>query len=81
MYYDQAMAVDDSDKFREAMLKEIAAHFERKHWKLRDIKQIPPTTKLLDRVWAMFPKRRITIGEVYKYKDTWMNMEGSKSKE
>jgi len=53
MYYDQAMAGANSNKFREALLKDIATHFERKHWELRDLKQIPPTTKLLDSLWAM----------------------------
>ena len=31
MYYDQAMAVHDSNKFRKAMIKEIATHFKCKH--------------------------------------------------
>jgi len=30
-YYDQAISVPDRDKFREAMLKEIATNFERQH--------------------------------------------------
>ena len=29
MYYDQAMRAEDSEKFREAMRKEILTHFER----------------------------------------------------
>jgi len=50
IYYHQAMKVADSNKFRKAMIKGIATHFERQHWELKDIKQILPMTKLLDSV-------------------------------
>ena len=42
MYYDQAMAAHDSQKFREAMIKEIATHFEHRHWEMKEVQHIPP---------------------------------------
>jgi len=68
MYYGQAIRAEDSDKFREAMLKEISTHFESRHWEITNLKDLPVSTKLLDSIWAMKRKRRITTGEVYKYK-------------
>jgi len=68
MYYDQAMRAEDSDKFQDAMRKEISTHFESRHWEIKSLKDIPASTKLLDSIWAMKYKRRITTGEVYKYK-------------
>jgi len=53
LYYDQAMQVEDKEKFKEAMLKEVSTHFERKHWELKSIAEVPASTKLLDSVWAM----------------------------
>ena len=57
MYYEQAMAAHDSHKFREAMIKEIAMHFELRHWEMKEVQHLPPMTKLLDSVWAMKRKR------------------------
>jgi len=68
MYYDQAMKAKDSGKFREAMQKEITTHFERWHWEIKSLKQIPALTKLLDLVWAIWRKWRISTSELYKYK-------------
>ena len=68
MYYDQAMRAEDSNKFQDAMCKEISMYFERHHWDIKNLKDIPATTKLLDSIWAMKWKRRITTREVYKYK-------------
>jgi len=53
LYFDQAMQVEDKEKFKEAMLKEVATHFECKHWELVAIQEVPASTKLLDSVWAM----------------------------
>jgi len=41
MYYDQARKAEDSDKFREAMRKEISTHFERCHQELKSMNEIP----------------------------------------
>lgn len=62
------MKAEDSDKFREAMQKEITTHFTRGHWEIKSLKQVPESTKLLDSVWAMRCKQRISTGKVYKYK-------------
>ena len=50
------------------MLKEVATHFECKHWEMKAIAEIPASTKLSDSVWAMRRKRCLTTGEVYKNK-------------
>jgi len=67
LYYDHAMQVEDKEKFKEAMLKKVATHFERKHRELIAIQEVPASTKLVDSVWAMQRKRCISMGEIYKY--------------
>jgi len=68
LYFDQAMQVEDKEKFKEAMMRELNMHFECKHWELIAIHEVPTSTKLLDSVWAMRRKRCISTGEIYKYK-------------
>ena len=68
LYYDQPMQVEYKEKFKEAMLKEVATHLECKHWELNAITEVAASTKLLDSVWAMRRKRCLTTGEVYTYK-------------
>jgi len=68
LYFDQAMQVEDKEKFKEAMLKEVATRFKCKHWELIAIQEVPASTKLLDSVWVMQRKRCISTGKIYKYK-------------
>ena len=50
------------------MLKEVATHFEHKHWELKAIEEVPASTKLLDSVWVMHRKGLLTKGKIYKYR-------------
>ena len=50
------------------MIREIATHEKRKHWKIVPIKEVPENIKILDLVWAMRIKRQIGTGEISKYK-------------
>ena len=68
LYFDQAMQAEDREEFKEAMTREVNTHFERKHWESTAIQEVPTYIKLLDSVWAMRRKRRISTGEIYKYK-------------
>ncbi len=53
MYFDQAMAAPDRDEFIQAVVKEVNAHIERKHWELVPRSEVPEGTKVLDAVWSM----------------------------
>lgn len=66
MYMHQAMCQPDKDKFKQAMMDEIKAHTENKHWEIIERTEVPEGDKILPSVWAMKQKRRISTGEVYK---------------
>ena len=68
LYYHQAMAAQDKDKFIEAMIKEVNGHIEAKHWELVDRSKVPPNKTVLPSVWSFKRKRDILTQEVYKWK-------------
>ena len=77
MYSDQAMREPDSAQFEKAMLDEVKAHTDNKHWVVRKRTDLPKNTKVLPAVWAMRRKRRITTGLPYKWKAR-LNLHGGK---
>ena len=46
LYHDEAMKVEDSDKFREAMAAEVESHKEWDHWELVDNDKVPEGTPI-----------------------------------
>ena len=68
LHYSQAMKVDDSKQFKNAMKIEFDAHSHRKHWEVIYIDDVPEGEKVFGSVWAMCRKRNILTNEVYKHK-------------
>ncbi|EJK66940.1 hypothetical protein THAOC_12086, partial [Thalassiosira oceanica] len=68
MYYHQAMAQSDADKFRQAVVKEIEGHVKNENWILIPRSEVPRHEEVLDSVWAMRRKRNLTTNEITKYK-------------
>ena len=77
MYWHQAMAQPDADKFLEAAAKEFNSHFENKHWTMIERSQVPKHRNVLPAVWAMKRKRDIMTRAVKKYKAR-LNLHGGK---
>jgi hypothetical protein len=77
MYMHQAMRQPDRKHFVKAMQDEINAHTENRHWEVIECSQVPEGAKILPSVWAMKRKRRISTGEVYKWKAR-LNLHGGK---
>jgi hypothetical protein len=77
MYYDQALKEPDSEKFEEAMIKEVMAHTDNEHWEIVRKSDVPKDDPVLPSVWAMRRKRRIATGEPYKWKAR-LNLHGGK---
>jgi Reverse transcriptase (RNA-dependent DNA polymerase) len=68
MYWDQALKQEDREEFIKAAIQEISTHQEQGHWKVIPRENVPAGTKVLDAVWSMKRKRRLTTNEVYKHK-------------
>jgi Reverse transcriptase (RNA-dependent DNA polymerase)/GAG-pre-integrase domain len=77
MYYHEISSQPDKDEFLKAMDVEITSMNKHQHWRLVRRSSIPPNTKVLPTVWAMRRKRRLTTGEIYKWKAR-LNIDGSK---
>jgi DNA-nicking Smr family endonuclease len=77
MYMHQAMRQPDKEQFKKAMQEEINAHTENKHREIIPQDQVPEGVKVLPSVWTMKQKRRISNGEVYKWKAR-LNLHGGK---
>jgi Reverse transcriptase (RNA-dependent DNA polymerase) len=77
MYMDQAMKEPDHKEFEAAMIKEVKSHTENEHWHIVKRDQVPDGVDVLPAVWAMRRKRRISTGEVYKWKAR-LNIHGGK---
>ena len=75
MYYHQAMKESDHEQFKRSVLKEIRDHETNQHWEVIPKQNIPPNTKLLDKVWAIHRKRQIDTRQVYKWKAR-LNVQG-----
>ena len=68
MHYGQAMKADDSDEFKQAMLREVDTHTRQGHWEVWAKADVPTDQDVLPSVWAFKRKRRIDTREIYKYK-------------
>ena len=77
MYIDQAMKEPDKPQFEAAMIKEVDTHTKNRNWVIISKSDVPEGVKVLPAVWAMRRKRRITTGEVYKWKAR-LNIHGGK---
>ena len=77
MYIDQAMKEPDKPQFEQAMIKEVDTHTKNGNWVIIPKSEVPEGVKVLPAVWAMRRKRRITTGEVYKWKAR-LNIHGGK---
>ena len=66
MYYHQAMAQSDADKFRKAVVKEIEGHVKNDNWILIPRSEVPKGEDILYSVWAMRRKRNLTTNEITK---------------
>ena len=77
MYMHQAMQQPDKEKFKQAMVEEIKAHTENKHWEVIERSDVPEGDKILPPVWAMKRKRCMATGKVYKWKAR-LNIHGGK---
>ena len=71
------MRQPDRKQFVKAMQDEINAHTNNRHWEIIDRSQVPEGVQILPSVWAMKRKRRISTGEVYKWKAR-LNLHGGK---
>ena len=62
------MRAHDRDKFIEAVGVELDGHEKMGNYKPIPLREIPKGAKLIDMVWSMRRKRRISTQEVYKWK-------------
>ena len=77
MYHHEAMREEDAQQFKEAMVKEVNDHTNRRHWVPVLRTSVPPDIKILPAIWAMKRKRRIATGLIYKWKAR-LNLGGHK---
>ena len=77
LYYHEAMAAPDRDKFLESMAVELNGQLQHGIVEPTLRTNVPPTVTVLPSVWAMRRKRRQTTGEVYKWKSR-LNIGGHK---
>ena len=68
LYLHEARKAPDWEHFHQAMLKEIRAHEQRRHWELVPRSTVPEGAVILPSVWSMRRKRLIKTGEIYKWK-------------
>ena len=67
MTLERALSEPDAENFLKAMEEEIAAHMERKHWKIVPIKCVPRHNKPIPMVWSM-KRKRDPVGDIIKWK-------------
>ena len=77
MYYHQAIRQPDAAEFVKAIVKEVNAHIDEKHWKLIKRTEVPPDVDVIPSVWSMRRKRDLTTNAVTKYKSR-LNIHGGK---
>jgi hypothetical protein len=65
MHFDQAMQQEDREHFIQAIIDEVNAHIETKHWELIPCSQVPVDTDILPAVWSLKRKRDIKTRKVY----------------
>jgi hypothetical protein len=77
MYMHEAMKQPDRKQFLQAMQKEVEDQTNNGNWSIVKRSQVPEGASILPAVWSMRRKRRLTTGEVYKWKAR-LNVDGSK---
>jgi hypothetical protein len=77
MYYHEILHEPDKPEFIKAMKDEIQGHNDNNNWEVIRRSQVPAHLKVLQSVWAMRHKRRLSDGKVYKWKAR-INVDGSK---
>ena len=77
LYLHEAMKEPDKPKFLEAMIKEISTQSQNGNWIIILRSEVPDGEMVLPSVWAMRRKRRISTGEIYKWKAR-LNLDGGK---
>ena len=77
MYFHQAMRQQDSDRFVDALVKEVNAHVKHENWQVVPIEEKPEEEELIPAVWAMRRKRNLVTNEITKYKAR-LNIHGGK---
>ena len=68
MYLHQARKQPDWEEFKRAMQKEIKDHTDNEHWIVIPRSEVPRGQKIMRGVWSMKRKRRVSTGEIYKWK-------------
>ena len=68
MYLHQARKQPDWEEFKRAMQKEIKDHTDNEHWVVIPRSEVPRRQKIMRGVWSMKRKRRVSTGEIYKWK-------------
>jgi hypothetical protein len=71
------MQQPDRAQFLKAAVKDIDDQTENGNWRVIQADTVPEGVTVLPAVWAMRRKRRISTGEVYKWKAR-LNLDGSK---
>ena len=77
MYLHEVKKKKDWKQFKTAMAEEIKGHLQNDNFKIISKDLVPKHEKVLPTVWAFRRKRRISNGEVYKWKAR-LNLDGSK---
>ncbi len=77
LYYHEAMAAPDAERFKVAMTKEYDDQYNNENFVYLDRSQVPEGEPVLPCVWAMRRKRKTLTGEIYKWKAR-ANLDGSK---
>jgi hypothetical protein len=67
MTLQEALAQPDREEFIKAMEKELLDHFERRHWDIIPISEVPRGHKPLVMVWSM-KRKRDPAGNIIKHK-------------
>ena len=62
------MQQEDSDKFVNAVVKEINGHVDNKSWKLVNVEDVPKDAEIMQSVWAKRSRRNLLTNEITKYK-------------
>ncbi len=77
MHMHQAIRQPDAAEFVKAMVKEINAHVEKKHWILIKRSKVPTNADVIPAVWSMRRRRDLTANVTTKYKAR-LNIHGGK---
>jgi Reverse transcriptase (RNA-dependent DNA polymerase) len=80
LHYHKAMKQPDRVQFIRAMVKEIQAHTDGKHWIIVKRSSVPSGHQVLPAVWAMRRKHKIDTREVYNWKVRINIHEGKQTK-